>query len=252
MTITADTIQNIEAILFDVNGTLRVREPHAPTQRAAIHRILEILGKQFAPDSYWDELTLRQKAYSTWAQDNLLQLPEAEIWTRWILPDYPREQIEPIAAALTLLWSERKGRTVPKPGAQETLTELMRRGYRLGVISNSMSTLDIPRSLTSYGWKDYFDVVILSSALMIRKPAPEPFLEAAHELNVEPAKCAYLGNRISRDVVGCKRAGFALGMIIEPPEGPRVDEQDQALRPDAVIHSLTDLLDIFPMRISRW
>ena len=78
----------------------------------------------------------------------------------------------------------------------------------------------------------------------------EPFLEAVSGLNVEPALCAYLDSRIFRDTVGCKRAGFGLGLIIEPSEGPRVDEQDQALRPDAVIHSLTDLLDIFPMRNS--
>lgn len=78
----------------------------------------------------------------------------------------------------------------------------------------------------------------------------EPFLEAVRGLNVEPVRCAYLDNLISRDTVGCKRAGFGLGLIIEPPEGARVDEQDQARRPDAVIHSLTDLLHIFPIRNS--
>jgi len=239
-------IHNIEAILFDMNGTLRMREPHEPTRSAAIRRMLELLGKEGASDAYWEELTRRQKAYSHWAQENLLQLAEEEIWTRWILPDYPPEQIEPVADELTLAWMERKGRTIPKPGAEETLVELKRRGYRLGVISNSMSSLDIPRSLDAYGWKDHFEVVILSSALKYRKPAPEPFWEAARALHVEPAHCAYLGNRISRDVVGCKRAGFALGIILEPPDKPRADEQDQTIKPDAVIHSLSELLDIFP------
>jgi putative hydrolase of the HAD superfamily len=125
---------------------------------------------------------------------------------------------------------------------------LKQRGYRLGVISNTMSSLDIPRSLDAYGWKGHIEVVILSSALKYRKPAPEPFLEAVRALNVEPAHCAYLGNRISRDVVGCKRAGFALGIILEPPGGPRADEQDQIIAPDVVIHSLSELLNIFPAR----
>ena len=178
------------------------------------------MGKEDASDAFWEELTSAHRSYSQWAQENLLQLSEEEIWTRWILPDYPREQIEPIAAELTLAWMERKGRTVPKPEAEETLIELKRRGYRLGVISNSMSSLDIPRSLDAFGWKEYFEVVILSSAVKCRKPAPEPFWEAAHALNVEPDQCAYLGNRISKDMVGCKRAGFALGIILEPPGGP--------------------------------
>jgi putative hydrolase of the HAD superfamily len=236
---------NVEAIFFDMNGTLRIRESHEPTQRAAFSRMLELLGKEDASDAYWDELARRQKAYSHWAQERLIQLSEEEIWTRWILPEVPYGQIKPVAAELTLAWSERKGRAVPKPGVEETIVELKRRSYRLGVISNTMSSLDIPRSLETYGWKEYFDVVILSSETKCRKPAPEPFLEAARRLNIQPDRCAYIGNRISRDMVGCKRAGFAFGIILEPPGGRREDEQGQPIEPDAVIHSLSELLEIF-------
>jgi putative hydrolase of the HAD superfamily len=138
---------------------------------------------------------------------------------------------------------------VPAPGAEETLSELKRRGYRLGVISNTMSTLDIPRSLEAFGWTDYFDVVILSADLKIRKPSPKPFLEAARRLNLPPDRCAYLGNRISKDIVGCRRAGFALGLILEPPSGPRAEEKDHTSPPDVVIHVLGELLEIFPARV---
>jgi putative hydrolase of the HAD superfamily len=248
-TVVPGSSTGIEAILFDMNGTLRTREPHEPTRRAATLRILEMLGKADASDSFWEEAPRRFKAYGQWAQENLLQLSEIEIWTRWILPDVPREKIEPIAAELTLAWSERKGRMIPKPGAEKTLVELKQRGYRLGVISNSMSSLDIPRSLDAYGWKELFEIVVLSSAVKCRKPAPEPFLEAVRAMNVEPERCAYLGNRISKDIVGCKRAGFALGIILEPSGGPRLDEQDQIIQPEMVIHSLSELLDIFPGRV---
>jgi putative hydrolase of the HAD superfamily len=236
---------NIEAILFDMNGTLRVRESHEPTQHAAFSRLRELLGKENVLDEYWEELTCRQKAYSYWAQERLIQLSEEEIWTRWILPDIPPKQVVSVAAELTLAWSERKGRTVPKPGAEETIVELKQRGYRLGIISNTMSSLDIPRSLVTFGWKDYFDVVILSSVIKFRKPAPEPFLEAAQMLGVLPSQCAYLGNRVSKDMIGCKRAGFALGVIIESLSGSCEDEQNLPFDADAVIHSLRELLGIF-------
>ncbi len=238
-------VDPIEAIFFDMNGTLRAREAHAPTQRAAYSRMLALLGKQDAPEAYWDELARRQKTYSHWAQQSLLQLSEEEIWTRWILPELPHEQIAPVAAELTLAWGQRKGRTVPKLGAEQTIMELKHRGYRLGLISNTMSSLDIPRFLEEYGWLEHFKVVVLSSAIKVRKPSPQPFLEATQALGVAPAHCAYLGNRISKDIVGCKRAGFALGIILEPPGGPRQDELDQTIQPDVVIHSLGDLLEIF-------
>ena len=81
-----------------MNGTLRRRELHPPTQQAAVKRMLDLLGKEDAPDAYWEELARRYKAYGHWAQENLLQLSEKEIWTRWLLPDAPCEQIEPLAA----------------------------------------------------------------------------------------------------------------------------------------------------------
>jgi len=248
MTMPLPEVHTIEAILFDMNGTLRMREPHEPTQHAAANRLRELLGEKDISDDTWEELARRQKAYSRWAQEKLIQLSEEEIWTRWILPDVPREKIKPVAAELTLALSERKGRTIPKPGAGETIVELRKRGYRLGVISNTMSSLDIPRSLDAFGWKGYFNAVILSSAIQYRKPAPEPFLQAARELGLMPEHCAYLGNRISKDMVGCKRAGFALGIIIEPPGSLSANEQDQTVKPDVVIHSLNELLDIVPAR----
>jgi putative hydrolase of the HAD superfamily len=241
-----EIVDSIEAILFDVNGTLRVRTPHLETQQAAYSELSHYLGKQDASEAYWEELTKRQKAYSRWAQENLTQLSEAEIWTQWILPEGKREQIEPVAPELMLAWAERKGCVIPKPGAGETLRALKRRGYRLGVISNTMSTLDIPRSLEAFGWSDLFDVVTLSAVLKIRKPAPGPFQEAAHCLGIPPLKCAYIGNRISKDIVGCKRAGYGLGIVVEPVGGPRPDDLDQTVKPDMVIQSLVELLGIFP------
>jgi putative hydrolase of the HAD superfamily len=241
--------RKIEAILFDMNGTLRSREPHAPTQRAACERMKDLLKLEDPSDAYWEELARHYKAYGQWAQEKLLQLSEKEIWTHWLLPEVHPDQLEPVAAELTLAWSERKGRMVPKPGAEEMLRELKRRGYRLGVISNSMSILDIPRCLDAFGWKDLFEVVILSSVVKYRKPAAEIFWAATSTMKIEPVHCAYLGNRISRDVVGCKRAGFALGIILEQPGGPRVEEQDQTIQPEAVIHSLNELLDLFPKRV---
>ena len=69
-------VQNIEAILFDMNGTLQTREPHEPTRRLATQRMLALLGMEDASEEFWEELLRRQKASSHWAQENLLQLSE--------------------------------------------------------------------------------------------------------------------------------------------------------------------------------
>jgi phosphoglycolate phosphatase-like HAD superfamily hydrolase len=53
------------------------------------------------------------------------------------------------------------------------------------------------------------------------------------------------------DVVGARKAGFALSIIIEPVAAPREAEKEQADKPDAVIHELSELLDIFPPRSNQ-
>ncbi len=80
---------------------------------AAAKRILDLLGMKAAPDAFWEKLKLRHKDYSQWAQQNLIQLSEAEIWTGWILPEFPSWLVGPLAPELTLAWFEIKGQAVP-------------------------------------------------------------------------------------------------------------------------------------------
>lgn len=57
----------------------------------------------------------------------------------------------------------------------------------------------------------------------LRKPHPEPFIEAAEYLGVEPQNIAMIGDRLLTDVAGGNRAGFytvkvrALHPLSEPP-----------------------------------
>jgi HAD superfamily hydrolase (TIGR01509 family) len=242
----------IKAILFDVNGTLRVREAHETTQKSARQRILEILGKKTVEDAFWDQLEENYKLYGAWAGQHLVQLSEAEIWTNWMLPDEPKEKVAPEAANLMLAWSERKGRVVPKPETEPVLRELMARGYTLGLISNTMSTLDIPGFIERNGWQKYFRVVLLSAFEKSRKPSPDLYLKAASLLVVDPDECVYVGNRYSKDIIGCKKAGFTLGiMLIDSGKSPS-EILDENGRPDLVIDSLYQLLDHFPVMLKDY
>ena len=163
-------------------------------------------------------------------------------------PELPREIIEPQAIELMVVWRNRNGRATLKPDARQAIVELSRRGYRLGVISNTTSTADLPRFLDACGLNKYFKVVILSSVSGYRKPNPEIFWKATRAMRVAPAQCAYLGNKIPSDVVGSRQAGFAMALIVESLDKPRAAEKDQVAKPDAVIHELRELLDFFPPR----
>jgi putative hydrolase of the HAD superfamily len=238
----------IEAILFDMNGTLRQRIPNEEHQRKAMQELFVLLGIPDAPPSYLDELKSRYKAYIAWANKNETSLPESEIWSRWLTPELPRERVESHAVEWMLKFRNQKGFHELKPNALETIIELSRRGYRLGVISNTTSTVDLPRFVAECGLSEYFEVMVLSSICGIRKPNPGIFQEATRQLNLEPEACAYLGNKPGFDIAGAHRAGFGLAMIILP-EKDNLDDAAPALeKPDHILHDLGDLLAIFPPR----
>jgi len=94
----------------------------------------------------------------------------------------------------------------------------------------------------------YFEVVILSAACGIRKPAPGIFWEATRRMHLDPGQCAYLGNKESCDVVGPRDAGFGMAMIIKSGDKLQEAGQDPREKPDAALHELTELLELFPPR----
>lgn len=238
-------IEGIEAIFFDMGGTLRTRVEDEELRYQALEQMMALLGEKEPPEAFYQRLTERFQAYRQWVQETLIEAPEKEIWTRWMLPDRPPEQIEPLAKQLTHLWRTTWGRRVVRPDARLVVAELARRGYRLGVISNTISAHATPCSLEEYGLADYFQTVILSSTFGQRKPDPAIFLEATRQVGVSPARSAYVGDRPSRDVVGPRRAGFAMTIIIDNPRAHKEMQAQSLSEPDAVIQELSDLLDIF-------
>ncbi len=242
----------IKAIFFDVGNTLRTHSPDQALDEQAMQGLVQLLGAQESLESFCDRLSARYRAYQRWANETLIEAPETEIWTRWMLPDWPREQIEPLAQQLTLLWRRRGGRRIVRPDARCVMTELRQRSYCLGVISNTISTVAVPRTLAEHGLIEFFSAVVLSSTFGRRKPDPGIFWEATRLAGVNSEECAYVGDRPTCDVLGSRRAGFPLAIIIhvpdEPPEELPPGVSPAEMKPDLLIYTLGELLSIFPSR----
>lgn len=128
------------------------------------------------------------------------------------------------------LWSSVRERTA------ETLDELRRRGYRLGVISNADGKVDA--LLETVGLRPHFELVIDSGAVGIDKPDPRIFRMALERLGVEPHEAVYVGDIYEIDVQGARAAGMRA--ILVDPRG-RWGHLDCER-----ITGIHDLLDLLP------
>ncbi|MGE5072398.1 MAG: hypothetical protein ACM3MF_03145, partial [Anaerolineae bacterium] len=122
-------IPEVEAIFFDVNGTLRHTSPAEPERKSeSVRQIMELLQAAGTVEEFSALLTARMGAYRTWARTTSSELTETELWTRWLLPDHPAEEIEALAPRLHQLWREDTGIRTFGPEALAVLTVLFRRG----------------------------------------------------------------------------------------------------------------------------
>ncbi len=146
-----------------------------------------------------------------------------------IAADDPRcaRAAAPIRSSWRSLWAR-----VPDD-ALETLGELRRRGYRLGVVSNSDGT--VGRQLDDAGLEGWFECIVDSGKEGVEKPDPRIFALAAERLDVDPSHCAYVGDFHSLDVLGARGAGME-GILIDP-----IGAWDAVDAPR--IRALSDLLD---------
>jgi HAD superfamily hydrolase (TIGR01662 family) len=240
--------KDIEAIFLDVGNTLRIVVPDPVFVADAKQQMVELTGTPLTPDAFFDLLEERYKVLRKRAKEQLIEATEKDMWTQWMLPDFPAEKIGPLSGKLTRLWRDSDGRRIPRPDVKETVIELYRRGYRLGIIANTITETEIPDWLETDHLTQYFTTVILSSKLGIRKPNPEIYWEAARRIGVEPGKCVYVGDNPVRDVEGTQAAGYGMMILFMEPATLAKEPPTRDVKPDCVIKTMKELLDIFPSR----
>jgi HAD superfamily hydrolase (TIGR01549 family) len=202
-------------------------------------------------DEFAALLSTRADAYKKWAEETLVELTESDLWTKWMLPDWPAEQISAMAVELNQLYRAMTGTRTVFPETHDVVLELFRRGYRLGLVSNTTSSVEVPAALQELHVIGCFETIILSTVVGKRKPDPAILFEATQRMGIAPEKCAYVGDRADRDVAAARRAGFSKAVILRDPRQAKLEREAGAhLTPDSKITNLTDLLEIFPLRLA--
>jgi putative hydrolase of the HAD superfamily len=94
-------------------------------------------------------------------------------------------------------------------GGKETLRELKIRGYKIGIISNTLYSKDIvDTDLQLLGLDSFIEYRIYSSEIGYRKPHPRIFQAAVDRMQLQPHEIIYVGDRLRVDMLGAGNAGL--------------------------------------------
>ncbi len=241
----------ILAVLFDMGGTLEEVYYDDPLRLQAAHDFRDLLLQHdldlglSVPDLY-KVLKAGMKRYQEWRLQTEQDFAPERIWSEFVFvnQNLPCEKLASIGEELAFHWDQHFSKRLLRPEAPTLLEILRQRGLRLGVISNITSRQFVPHQLTKYGIASYFDAVVTSAGFGWRKPNPCIFLEAARLLGVPPSSCVYVGDTVSRDVIGARRAGYGMVVQIKSFLTTQSDNAGDIEPPDAIVQDLMEVVNL--------
>jgi putative hydrolase of the HAD superfamily len=123
-----------------------------------------------------------------------------------VIDDSPSDGL--VSEAIRIIVKARAANGVAFDDAQSTLKHLSRRDVKLGIISNVSSHEVAMGILDNVKLTHYFDEVVTSASVGIRKPDPGIFRYALMQFGVRPEQAVMVGDSETHDI----RGGYVAGL----------------------------------------
>lgn len=227
----------IQGVIFDLGETLIRFEGEWPETIEASQRALtEALNHEGIDLDHADFHEVwhaeMQAAYQARDEDET-ERPSRELLSSVLARyGYPDVSDEAIHRCLTAMYSASEKHWVPMPNAHAVLAALSA-DYRLGMISNAGDAGNVGRLIDKGGFRHFFDPILISASLRIRKPSPRLFEMVLADWGMPAEAVVMVGDTLGADVLGAQRVGIH-----------QIWLSGQANRPDnveAVRHILPEL-----------
>lgn len=212
-----------QAILFDLDGTLRHSQPDGIEAFIAHTRMLglrisesdSLIGIRWE-HYYWSNSPLLRKDLGTHKGES-----NAAFWVNYsrrqlvALGASPRQAADLAPVISQHMDEEYKPVSVLAEQAHGMLTRFKEAGFKLGVVSNREHPYE--QELDHLGITSFFDFSLAAGEVQSYKPAPGIFAAALQRIGVPAKSAMYVGDNYFADVVGARRAG--LRPVLYDPRG---------------------------------
>ena len=213
-----------DALLLDFGGVIVETAKHSDGRQrltSYLHTLLQRLGWDVAPTDLRHNIDSGLTALKHWKHASSRRREPKELTPREIIDDFlvsdlpsgPRAALVAEASAiLAFMNTAVSGHTV-RPGIRELIEFCRSHDIRVGIVSNAHSGRSHREILADEELDSYFGVQVYSDEVGLRKPHPLMLHLAAEALEVDIARCWYVGDTMDRDVVAGRRAGVGAMLI---------------------------------------
>lgn len=245
----------LRGLIFDLGSTL-LYSAHdhnwgmvLPRMRQDLLAHLLARGYALDPSAFLNLLSAKYAEF-----DRQRQTDWVEYTTEWILTSTlaelgaPPPTPELLAEAVRAYYAFSETQWLPMPGLHETLPHLRAQGFRLAIISNASDNGNVQRLIDNAQLRNYFDPIIVSAAVGLRKPNPQIFDLVLGPWNLKPSECVMIGDTLGADILGAQLAGLRHVWLTAQADHPANRAHRGHILPEAEAATLSDL----PPLLQQW
>lgn len=241
-----------DLVIFDVGWTLLNFEGSwSEISAGSGQELVEVLReKNYSLDgSFLSDYRERLGFYYKKSLDNLVEYPHEYI-LQTVLYDYGYSQVPQthLREALDAWFRVGQAHWHREDDAFPALQELLKEGYRLGMISNAGDGPDVQTLVDNAELRPYFEQLIISAEVGIRKPSARIFQMALDFFQVTAQRAIMVGDTLAADILGARNAGLASIWITRRADTPENRFYQDSIIPDACAAALSEI----PGLLQNW
>jgi len=207
-------------IFFDLDGTLySYKDGHNAGLHGAYDYWSTIADDDF--DQFYVKYKQSRKNVKRFLQGTVGSHSRVLYFQGMVEKDFHSPQPYHIAELTQRYWDRFIGRIEPFEGLEKTLSNLLKKGCQLAVITNMDAEIQF-RKLHKLNLDNYFTAVITSEEAGEEKPHPHIFLHALDRLKVKAEDCIMIGDDWEQDVEVAEFVGMK-GIHVTIEEKPIAD-----------------------------
>lgn len=203
----------IRGVIFDYGSTLIYFDGDMKEVRVRAHKALaEYLlrqGMELRETAFQDRLARKFDEYERRRGVDHLETTAASVLAATIreegLPAQPEEKIR---RALRSMYEVFETRWKLFPETRSALKKVSKLGLRMAMLSNASDENNVRQMIRNHRLGKFFDPVVISAAIGIRKPDAKAFQPILQAWGFPPQDIVMVGDQLEMDILGAKNLGM--------------------------------------------
>lgn len=235
----------IRGVILDYGSTLITFEGDVAEVRGRAHRALfDLLHSEGLPlrePSFLDRLARKfdendRKRAVDHVEPTALAVLVAVVHEEGL----PPQPVERLRKALRVMYEVYESHWRLFPDSQEALEKIRATGLRMAMLSNASDEDNVRRMLAGHQLESFFDPVVISAAIGIRKPDPRAFQPILAAWKIPAHEIVMVGDQLGADILGGKKLGMRTIWLTTEENSPPNKPFRRKVSADAQVKTIGD------------